>query len=99
MDIFPKTVFLTVSLIMYFVFLLLLGIYMKNRTKPNPAFIAKIAVMLAAFAVIMLIFRNNMYVNVAVTVALVYGMLAVFIRAKRAFLELEWQTLSCMPKA
>ena len=60
-DIFPKTVFLTVSLIMYFVFLLLLGIYMKNRTKPNPAFIAKIAVMLAAFAVIMLIFRNNMY--------------------------------------
>ncbi|MBQ4467047.1 MAG: low temperature requirement protein A [Firmicutes bacterium] len=98
-DIFPKTVFLTVSLIMYFVFLLLLGIYMKNRTKPNLVFIAKIAVMLAAFAVIMLIFRNNMYVNVAATVALVYGMLAIFIRAKKAFLKLERQTLSCMPKA
>ena len=88
-DIVPKTIFLTVSFIMYFICLFLLGIYMKNRMKPKPAFIAKIAAMLIVFAALMLIFRNNMRVNVAVTVALVYGMLAILVRAKNAFLKLK----------
>ena len=82
-DILPKTLFLTGSFVLYFICMFLLGIYMKNRMKPSPAFIGKIAAMLAAFTALMIIFRENMYVNVAVTVALVFSVLAILIKTKK----------------
>ena len=80
----PKTLFLTGSFIIYFVCLFLLGIYMKNRSKPNPRFIIMIAVILIAFAALMIIFRENMYVNILVTVMLVYGVFFILLKAKKS---------------
>lgn len=79
----PKTLYLTASFIVYFIFLFLLGIYMKNRQKPSKKFIALIAVILVAFAVLMIVFRENSYINIAVSVALIYSVLGLLIRAKK----------------
>ena len=80
----PKTLFLTGSFVVYYIFLFLLGIYMKNRMKPSARFIAKIVLILAAFAALMILFRENPYVNIAVTVALIYGILGILIHAKNS---------------
>ena len=80
----PKTLFLTGSFVVYYIFLFLLGIYMKNRMKPSARFIAKIVLILVAFAVLMILFRENPYVNIAVTVALIYGILGILIHAKNS---------------
>ena len=80
----PKTIFLTVSFVVYFVFLFLLGIYMKNRKKPGARFIVKIVLILAAFSVLMIVFREKPYINIAVTVALIYGILGILVHAKNS---------------
>ena len=80
----PKTLFLTGSFVVYYIFLFLLGIYMKNRMKPSARFIAKIVLILVTFAVLMILFRENPYVNIAVTVALIYGILCILIHAKNS---------------
>ncbi|MBR4024090.1 MAG: low temperature requirement protein A, partial [Firmicutes bacterium] len=80
----PKTIFLTVSFVVYFVFLFLLGIYMKNRKKPGTRFIVKIVLILAAFSVLMIVFREKPYINIAVTVALIYGILGILVHAKNS---------------
>ena len=80
----PKTLFLTGSFILYFVCLFLLGIYMKKRSRPNPKFIVTIVLMLIAFAALMLVFRENMYVNILVTVLLVYCVFFILLKAKNS---------------
>ena len=39
----------------------------------------------AAFAVLMIVFRENMWINIFVTVAYVWSIVAVLFRAKNAF--------------
>ena len=81
----PKIIFITVSIIAYFAFLFCMGPYAKEKCAPDAAFVLKILGYTAAFAVLMMAFRQNMMVNIFVTVAYVWGIVAVLIRAKNAF--------------
>ena len=84
-DLLPKTMFLAGSFVVYYVFLYLLAIYSKTKARPSRKFIAGIIVLLAAFAVLMVILREYMYVNIALTVALVFANLWIILKAKKAY--------------
>ena len=81
-DLLVKTIFITVSFVVYYIFMFVLGRYMKIKMRPSPRFLMKIAGILIAFSVMMILFRENMYINIAVSVALVYSILAILMRAK-----------------
>lgn len=83
-DIIPKTLFLTCSFVLYFVFLFLLGIFAKRRCGFNKRFVFILAGLLLSFAALMFVFRDMMYVNIAITVAYVFLIFIIlFIRGKR----------------
>ena len=48
-------------------------------------FMLKMLVLAAAFAVLMIVFRENMRLNIFVTAAYVWGIVAVLYRAKNKF--------------
>lgn len=81
----PKVIFITAAIIGYFAFLFCTGIYAKNKCRMTPAFILKLAGITAAFAILMMVFMENMRVNIFVTVAYVWSIVAVLIRAKKTF--------------
>ncbi len=83
----PKIVFLTVSFIVYFVFLYLLGFFTKKKARPTKKFVITEVLMLVGFSVLMIISREHMYVNIAVTVALVFGHFYIIAKAKREYTE------------
>jgi len=72
-DLFQKMVFLVGSLLIYFIFLFGLGRYAKKLCHLNRNFYFAMAFLGAAFALLMLFLRENMVVNIAVTVVFVYG--------------------------
>ena len=69
----PKTLFITGSMLMYFLFLFLTGIYAKERMRPGRRFILRHAVLAGGFVLLMLVFMENMFVNIAATVIYVYA--------------------------
>ena len=69
----PKTLFLTVSFLVYFTFLFLIGRYAKRCCAFRGRFVLTLAAIGAAFSALMLLFREIMYVNIAVTVLFVFG--------------------------
>ena len=73
----PKMIFLTGSVIAYYLFLFLAGRYAKSRCCVDRAFIAKMVIAAAAFAVLMLVFRENMYANILITVLYVWSIASV----------------------
>jgi low temperature requirement protein LtrA len=81
----PKVIFITAAIIGYFLCLFCTGIYAKNKCRMTAPFILKLAGITAAFAVLMMVFMENMRVNIFVTVAYVWSIAAVLIRAKRSF--------------
>ena len=85
----PKVIFITVSLIAYFTFLFCTGIYAKRRRRLTTRFIMRLAGVTVAFAVLMMVFMENMRVNIFVTVAYVWSIVGVLIRSKRQFDRLE----------
>ncbi len=76
----PKLLLLICSLVMYYAFLFGTGVYAKYRCRLNAKFFIFVAGCTAAFIVLMLLFSQNMYVNIAVTVAYVFSMFAVIYR-------------------
>lgn len=74
-----KTLFLTGSIILYYLFLFLTERYAKERLKPTKSFLAITTLMSVGFIVLMVVFMNVMYVNIAITVAYVFG-IYLFIR-------------------
>ena len=83
----PKTLFITGSILLYFLLLFLTGFFAKERMRPGRRFILRHAGSAAAFFAIMVIFRENMYVNIAATVIYVfvnYLMLHLYGRKLRA---------------
>ena len=71
-ELMPKIVFLTASLLIFFVFLFMTRRFARRTCTPPPSFYLKMTALAAAFVSLMLIFRENMYVNIAVTAVCVY---------------------------
>lgn len=72
-DILPKTLFLAASFVLYFIFLFLTGIYSKKRCAFHKKFVFIIVAIGLSFIALMLLFREFMYVNIAITAAYVFG--------------------------
>ena len=72
----PKMLMLTGSFVIYYVFLFSLGWYAKRRCRVTPRFYLIMAAIGAGFVAVMLVFRGRMYVNIALTVVLVFGVFA-----------------------
>ncbi len=68
----PKTLFLSGSFVLYFLFLFLTGIYAKKKCAFNKRFIFLISGIGLSFIALMLLFMRFMYVNIAVTVIYVF---------------------------
>jgi low temperature requirement protein LtrA len=79
----PKVIFITVSIIGYFVFMICTGLYAKKKCRLTPAFLLRQAAAAAAFVILMMIFMENMKVNIFVTVVYVWSAVAEMLRAKR----------------
>ena len=79
----PKTVYLTASIIMFYVFLFLLGRFTGKDRRPPASFFIRIVVIGASFIALMIIFRDNGYLSIAVTVIYVYIILAILENFKR----------------
>ena len=69
----PKVIFLVCSVAAYFVFLLCLKGYAKCQCKPNKAFIIKNICATLAFALLMILLRENMFLNILINVLYVYS--------------------------
>ena len=69
----PKVIFLVCSVAAYFVFLLCLKGYAKCQCKPNKAFIIKNICATLAFALLMILLRENMFLNILISVLYVYS--------------------------
>ena len=79
----PKTAFLIGSFLTFFVFLFLTRRYAKKTCKPPLGFYLKMGGMALSFIVLMLIFRENMWVNIAISVVYVYAVYGVIYRLGR----------------
>ena len=81
-NLLAKMILIIVSFLLYFSFLLVAGIYAKKRAKPTAKVMLSLAATFLIFAVLMLLFRENMYVNIAVSVLFVWAMFALIYRFK-----------------
>jgi len=64
----PKTMFITGSFVLYFICLFMMDIFAKKRCSFNAKFYLFIGLVGISFFAFMLIFRTNMYLNIAVSV-------------------------------
>lgn len=80
----PKVIFITVAIIGYYVFLFAIGRYAKEKRRPGAAFVLKMAALAVCFAALMIAFRENMRVNILVTVLYVWSIVAVLRSAKNS---------------
>ena len=82
-NLLQKTVFLAGSFVLYFVFLFLLGIFSKKRCAFRKGFVPFLLGIAVSFFALMLIFRELMYLNIAITVLYVFGISAIlFVKSK-----------------
>ncbi len=84
----PKMAFLIGSLVLYYGFLLATSRYAKQRCRVRPGFILTMAAVGVSFAGLMLLFRSQMVVNIALTVAYVFGIFA-FVHVSSRKMESE----------
>lgn len=83
-NLLQKTVLLVGSFALYFLFLALLGLYSKKRCAFHKKFIISLIAVVLSFIVLMLLFREQMYVNIAITVVYVFGIfIMLFFRDKK----------------
>lgn len=81
----PKVIFITAAIIGYYAFLFCTGKYAKENFKVTSAFVLKMTGLTMVFAVLMILFRDNMRVNIFVTVAYVWSIVAVLYKGKNDF--------------
>ncbi len=79
-SVLPKIVFMTLSLLLLYTMLFSLGKYAKGVCKPKPRFCLALIGGGILFAVLMVLFRENMYVNIALTAAFVFIVFSVIYR-------------------
>lgn len=71
-DVMPKVIFLVLSIVAYYAFLLLLGRYAKKTCGFNRKLILKFLGITVVFVVAMVLLRNVMYINLLMTVAYIF---------------------------
>lgn len=74
-DILPKTIFMISSLLLYYTALIATERYGKERMKLTKKCFLTIAAEFIVFALLMYLFRRQMYINIAVTVIFVFMLL------------------------
>lgn len=79
-DLLAKVLFLTGSFLLYYICLFALGGWAKIRCRPHPGFYLAMAGTGAAFVGLMLLFRQNMQVNIALTVVFVFAVFLLLYR-------------------
>ncbi len=83
----PKIMFITGSFMLYFICLFMMGIYAKKRCAFNAKFYLFIGLVGISFFVFMLIFRTNMYLNIAVSVIYVMAIFWILYRRGKVHVE------------
>ncbi len=76
----PKMIFLIGSFVLYYASLFVTSRYAKRRCQFHWKFLWKIGGISAAFILLMLLFRENMYVNIALTVVYVFAVFGILYR-------------------
>ena len=79
----PKMLFITGSVIAYFVFLLSLKGYAKYQCKPTKKFIIEAGIITVAFVVLMIIFREQMHINIFISAAFVFSVFLIIYNFSR----------------
>lgn len=88
-SIMPKILFLTSSFLMYFIFLISCGVYAKKRAKPTLKIVLTYTLIGLSFAALMIVFRENMYINIALTVAFTFVFFFYINKYKNKILKAE----------
>lgn len=76
----PKTLFLIGSFVLYYAFLFLLELFAKEGCRRNRRFLLSIVLIGLSFVCLMLLFRAQMYINIALTVVYVFGIFLLLCR-------------------
>lgn len=79
-ELVPKIVFLIVSFLIYYLFLFLTERYAKLKCRPTVGFCIKLILAAVSFAAVMLVLKDYMQLNIAVTVIYVFGVYLVLHR-------------------
>lgn len=82
-ELFPKTLFLAGSFVLYFIFLFFLGFYAKKRCAFHKGFVALLAASGVLFIALMLAFSGMMYINIALTVVYVFWIFIMLYRKSK----------------
>ena len=82
----PKILFLTGSFVIFFLCLFSLGKFAKQKCALNKTFYITIAVLAVSFIVLMIVMKNHMRLNIAITVIYVF---TVFALLKKTSKEIE----------
>lgn len=80
----PKTIFITGSFLLFYIFLLLMGLFSKERYRLNTKFHAAMVAAGIAFFVLMVLFRTEMYINIAISVIYVFSVFLCLYKRSRA---------------
>ncbi len=81
----PKTLFITAAMIGYYAFLFFTRSYAKKKCGMDMRFMLKMAGAAIVFAVLMIVFRENMRLNIFISVAYVWGTVMVLYRIMKVF--------------
>lgn len=79
-SVLPKIVFMTASLLLLYTMLFSLGKYAKGVCKPKPWLYPALIGGGVVFAVLMIVFSENMYINIALTAVFVFSIFGVIYR-------------------
>ena len=80
MSLVPKIIFLISSFLIFYVFLFMTRKYAKKTCKTSLKFYLKLAGIALGFITLMIIFRENMYVNISVSVIFVFAIYSIIYR-------------------
>ena len=83
-DNLQKTAFLVGSFVLYFFFLFMTMKYAKQRCAVRREFVFMLCGIAVSFVVLMLVFREMMFVNIALTVINIYGIFLLIYKRGRA---------------
>lgn len=83
MELVPKISFLICSFLVFFIFLFMTRKYAKLTCKPHINFYLKTSGLAVGFIVLMMLFRENMHVNIAVSVIYVFAVYRIIYKLGR----------------
>lgn len=92
----PKVLFLMGSFVMYYVFLFLTSRYAKRRCRFRARLMLKVGGISVGFLLLMLLFRNHIMINIAVTVIYVFAVFAILYRYGKKMDTVESNVSECV---